>query len=173
MAILPRQYYDSCPDGYYYRNGSCYSGNSRWGDWGRWVVLAAIIVGAFFLFFACACITARRRRRHGMTPYRGTGWAAGNTPAGHGPAQYNNGGAQPYYNNNYQQPNNAAPPYSGPNQGYYGGNQGNQGYFGGGQQNGVELQQPTSTYQPQTGGDPVYSPPAGPPPGKHNDGIIR
>jgi len=114
-----------------------------------------------------SCITARRRRSRNMAPYRGTGWAAGR-PTGHGPAQYT-GGAQPYYNNQ-QQP---APPYSAaPQQGYYG-NQGNQGYFGGGQQNGVELQQPQSSYQPQAGGDPVYNPPAGPPPGKQHDGIIR
>jgi len=117
-----------------------------------------------------SCITARRRRSRNMAPYRGTGWAAGR-PAGHGPAQYT-GGAQPYYNNQ-QEP---APAYSTApqqgQQGYYG-NQGNQGYFGGGQQNGVELQQPQSSYQPQAGGDPVYNPPAGPPPGKQNDGIIR
>ena len=118
----------------------------------------------------CRCITARRRRRNNLPPWRGTGWAGGRTPAGHAPAQYT-GGAQPYYNN--QQPQtNPAPPYSAANQGYYG-NQGNQGYFGGGQQNGVELQQPNSTYQPQAGGDPVYSPPSGPPPGKQHDGIIR
>jgi hypothetical protein len=114
-----------------------------------------------------SCITARRRRSRNMAPYRGTGWAAGR-PAGHGPAQYT-GGAQPYYNNQ-QQP---APPYSAASQQGYYGNQGNQGYFGGGQQNGVELQQPQSSYQPQAGGDPVYNPPAGPPPGKQNDGIIR
>lgn len=120
-----------------------------------------------------------------MNPYRGTGWAAGRVPPGHAPAQYT--GAQPYYaGNQYNQgQNQAAPPYSPTNnqsgaEGYYG-NQGNQGYYGnnqagqgyfGGQQNGVEIQQPNSSYQPQRGGDPVYSPPAGPPPAK-GDGIIR
>lgn len=113
-----------------------------------------------------------------MTPYRGTGWAGGRTPAGHAPAQYT--GAQPYYAGNPQYNNaaqGAAPPvYSPPpNQTYYGngqGNgQGNPGYFGG-QESGIELQQPQSAYQPQRGGDPVYAPPMGPPPGK-GDGIIR
>jgi len=113
-----------------------------------------------------------------MTPYRGTGWAAGATPAGHAPAQYT--GAQPYYagNNNPQYnaeaPSNGAPPvYSPPpNQNYYGNNQADHGYFGG-QQTGIELQQPQSAYQPQRGGDPVYFPPSGPPPAKGRDGIIR
>lgn len=131
-----------------------------------------------------SCLTARRRRRRGMNPYRGTGWAAGRTPAGHAPAQYT--GAQPYIAGNQAQ-NQPAPPYSptnnqAGNQGYYGNTPGNQGYYGnnqdgqgffGGQQNGVELQQPNSTYQPQRGGDPVYTPPPGPPPGKGGDGIIR
>ena len=103
-----------------------------------------------------------------MTPYRGTGWLGGNTPPGHGPATYTE--PQPYYGNNtYTAP---APPYTTqPNQTYYG--NGNQGYFGG-QQSGIELQQPQSAYQPARGGDPVYAPPAGPPPGKkEGDGVIR
>ena len=138
------------------------------------VVLAAIIVGAFLLFLSFSCITARRRRRQGMNPYRGTGWAAGRTPAGHAPAQYT-GGPAPYYGQN-----TAAPPYSpSSNQGYYnqGYNQGydggaNQSYFGG-QQQGVELQQPENAYAGQ-GGTGVYQPPAGPPPGKKgNDGVIQ
>ena len=105
-----------------------------------------------------------------MQPYRGTGWAAGRTPAGHAPAQYT--GAQPYYASD-PQPNGAPPVYSPPpNQTYYGNNQPEHGYFGG-QQTGIELQQPQSAYQPQRGGDPVYSPPVGPPPGKGGDGIIR
>ena len=72
--------------------------------------------------------------------------------------------------------NNPAPPYTPnpvPNQytgntfnsndGYYGQrNQQNYGY--GGQQNGIELQTPQQSYQ--RGGDNVYTPPSGPPPGK-------
>lgn len=120
-----------------------------------------------------SCITARRRRAAGFAPYRGTGWAAGRPPPGHAPAQYASN--QPYYgggqHNNQQQPQ--APPYENPsNQGYYGGNNGNPGYFGG-QQNGVELQQPQSTYQRGGADNTVYSPPAGPPPGKGGDGVIR
>ncbi|KAI4185265.1 MAG: hypothetical protein L6R41_004221 [Letrouitia leprolyta] len=118
-----------------------------------------------------SCITARRRRRQGMTPYRGTGWAGGRTPAGHAPAQYT--GAQPYYggDNQYNNQPPVQPAYSPPPNGNYYGNQGaNQTYFGG-QQSGVELQSPNNTYQPPRGGDQVYSPPTGPPPSK--DGIVR
>ncbi|KAI9866448.1 MAG: hypothetical protein M1830_005926 [Pleopsidium flavum] len=155
---------NSCNDGI---NGNgCYS---TWGSYGRWIALVVIIVAAFSLFFLFACITARRRRRNGMNPYRGTGWLGGNTPPGHAPATYT--GAAPYYGANTTQ-NAPAPPYSPhPNQTYYG--NGNQGYFGG-QQSGIELQQPQSAYQPARGGDPVYNPPTGPPPGKkEGDGIIR
>ncbi|KAJ4346569.1 uncharacterized protein N0V89_010500 [Didymosphaeria variabile] len=86
------------------------------------------------------------------------------------------GNAQPYYNNNYQQP---PPQYSAQPQGeggYYGGGA-NQGYYGNngqtpyGQANGVELQPPQQAHQAR-GGEDVYSPPPGPPPGK-GDGIIR
>ena len=134
------------------------------------VVLGAIIVGAFLIFLIFSCITARRRRRQGQQPWRGTGWAAGAPPPGHGPAQYTGAPPQQYNGNTA-----AAPPYSPPaNQGYYGQgyNSGtNQGYFGG-QQQGVELQQPENAYA--RGGENVYSPPAGPPPGKKaGDGIIR
>ncbi|KAI4259603.1 MAG: hypothetical protein LQ352_000671 [Teloschistes flavicans] len=148
MAILPRQ-------------------RSSWNNWGRWIVVGIIILAAFFIFFAFACVTARRRRRQGMTPYRGTGWAGGRTPAGHAPAQYT--GNQPSYGG----PPVGQPAYSPPpqNQGYYGNSGLNQGYYGGQQQSGVELQQPDHSYQPQRGGDQVYNPPSGPPPGK--DGIIR
>lgn len=97
-----------------------------------------------------SCLTARRRRKAGRTPFYGTGWAA----------RPGNNNAQPYYNNNH---NNApAPPYSAAtnnNNGYYG-NGANQGYYG--QQNGVELQSPQPTY----GGNQQYAPPPGPPPGK-------
>ncbi|KAJ4323219.1 hypothetical protein N0V94_001963 [Neodidymelliopsis sp. IMI 364377] len=133
----------------------CYR-QSAWNSWVRWVVLAVVVGGFLLLFFLCSCITARRRRKAGRTPFYGTGWAA--RPA--------NNTAQPYYNNNYQ--NSApAPPYSADtntNNGYYG-NGANQGYYG--QQNGVELQQP----QPAYGGNNQYAPPPGPPPGK--DGVIR
>lgn len=112
-------------------------------------------------------MTARRRRGRGVAPYRGTGWLAPQ----HGPVQYYSNNQteqtqQPYGNNaGYYAGNNAAaPPYN-----QYGGGQ-NADYYGG-QQTGIELQQPGNTYQPQTGGANVYSPPAGPPPGKRD--IIR
>lgn len=123
--------------------------------------------------FNARCITARRRRAAGTVPFRGTGWAAGRPPPGHGPAQYT--GSQQQYGNQYNnQPSNAAPPvYTSPeNQGYYGNGGANQGYFGG-QQSGIELQHPQGAYQPQRGGDTVYTPPTGPPPGKEGDAVIR
>lgn len=107
-----------------------------------------------------------------MNPYRGTGWAAGRTPPGHAPATYTGAPAQ-QYNSGYTSGPAPPPVYSPPvGQTYYGNSNGNEGYFGG-QQNSYELQQPTSAYQPPRGGDPVYSAPVGPPPGKKGDGIIR
>jgi len=154
--------------------GDCINGgNSPWYSYGRWIVLGAIILFAFLLFLSCSCLTARRRRRQGLNPYRGTGWAAGVPPPGHAPAQYTGApGAQPYYGNNA-----TAPPYSPPvNQGYnynqQAGYGSNQGYFGG-QQTGVELQQPEGAYT--RGGENVYAAPPGAPPGKKEtgDGIVR
>ncbi|KAI9835279.1 MAG: hypothetical protein M1819_002423 [Sarea resinae] len=166
--ILPRQ-------GYYYGGGNYCNGsncgNSNWYNWGRWVVLAAILVAAFGIFVIVSCVNARRRRHAGLTPYRGTGWLGGKTPPGHGEAQYAPG-QQPYYQENYQPQDAPAPPYSPPPvHGYYGENQT---YYG--QQSGIELQQPPNAYQPQRGGDPVYAPPPGSPPGHakmHEDGVIR
>ncbi|RMY23767.1 hypothetical protein D0866_11573 [Hortaea werneckii] len=136
--------------GCYGYNENCYNG--AWNSWARWLVLALIIVGAFFIFFLFSCITARRRRRHGYRPYRGTGWALGRTPPGHAPAQYNS--AAPYYANYQPQYNNSnnpppPPPSYGQSQSYYGQNAD---YYG--RQNDVELQQPEN----------VYKPPEGPPP---------
>lgn len=145
------------------RFGNVRCNRSAWNSWVRWVVLAVVVVGFLLLFILCSCITARRRRKAGRTPYYGTGWA--NRPM---PGFNNNNNAQPYYAN--QQP---APPYSAQmqpqsNQGYYGNgangaNGANQSYYG--QQSGVEAPQPTYG---NTGG---YAPPPGPPPAK--DGIIR
>lgn len=77
---------------------------------------------------------------------------------------------QPYYGNTTEA---AAPPYQAPayqpngNQGYYGAHQG---YYG--QNNGIELQQPSNTYQPQreTG---AYAAPEGPPPNKRERDLVR
>lgn len=116
-----------------------------------------------------SCLSARRRRKQGLTPFRGTGWAA----PGHGPVQYNPNATtqstQPYYqtqpNSGWSQP---APAYSPPPNNTYYGNGENAGYYG--QQSGIEMQnqpsQPQTAYQPPRGGDYVYQPPPGPPPGK-------
>ncbi|KAK4984899.1 hypothetical protein LTR50_006305 [Elasticomyces elasticus] len=147
---------------YYDAYGRRRCNNSAWNNWARWLVLALIVLGAIFIFFLFSCLTARRRRRRGLEPFRGTGWAAGGTPAGHAPATYTN--AQPYYQNQttqqqqpyYNNSNNPPPTYQpggGANQSYYGG-----------QQNGVELQQPQNAYMREAEG--AYAPPSEPPPGK-------
>ena len=108
----------------------------------------------------------------------GTGWMGGrpnNPPYGQQAPGY-------YAHDPYA--GGAAPPYSPPvknnvtgntftsNEGYYGQQTYGAGPAYGGQQTGIELQPPQSSYQPQRGGDNVYEPPTGPPPGK-GDGIIR
>lgn len=60
----------SCYDNF----GNVIDCNNNWYSWGRWVALAAVIVGFILIFFIFSCITARRRRRRGMQPYYGTGW---------------------------------------------------------------------------------------------------
>ncbi|KPI36153.1 uncharacterized protein AB675_8900 [Cyphellophora attinorum] len=153
-AVLePRQY----GTGYCYDSfgnvGSC---NSAWYDWGRWVALAVVILGFIILFFLCSCISARRRRRRGLQPMYGTGWA-GRTPFGHGQAQYN----PQYGRQQYPQQENNYVPGQGQTGGYYGQSYAppayapeNRGYFG--QDNtgstnttqGVyEMQPPAQTYQ--------------------------
>jgi len=165
MGLAKRQYGYGYNDCRYYSSGSCRSG---WYRWGRWVALGVIIVVFLLLLFACSCITSRRRRRRGLQPMYGTGWMA-KPPQG----EYANNSGYP--NNNYyaNQPYNggAAPPYSPPIPNQQTGNtfNSNDGYYG--HQSGIELQPPTSAYQPQRGGDPVYDAPMGPPPGK--GGIIR
>ena len=143
---------NSCRNGYSNSYGGCYT---AWDTWARWVVFGLIIVGALVIFFLFSCISARRRRKMGYSPYRGTGWAIGRTPPGHAPATYNQ---QPYYANQ-QQPYQPPPPAYGASNDYYGG------------RNDVELQSPPQAYGSYNR-DNVYSPPPGPPPPK-NDGIIR
>ncbi|KAK3061258.1 hypothetical protein LTS18_006671 [Coniosporium uncinatum] len=131
--------------------------DSPWNNWVRWLVLGIIIVAFFGLFILCSCITSRRRRRAGLQPYRGTGWAAYNYKG-----QNNHTQNQP--NTYYAHESNPPPQYSSNNDGgYYGGGGGaNADYYG--QQNGVELQQPQQAYQ---GNNNTYMPPPGPPPAKH------
>ncbi|KAJ9628378.1 uncharacterized protein PV06_06601 [Exophiala oligosperma] len=151
MTLVARQYYNTCYNSF----GQAYRCRSGWYSWGRWVALGVILFAALFFFFLLSCFSARRRRRQGRQPYYGTGWA-GQTPWGHGPAQYNPNyqtQQQPQYNQGPQAP----PNYNQTAGGYYGENQG---YFGG-RQTDVEMQPPSNTYR---GGDNVYQPPPGPPP---------
>lgn len=143
-----------CPSGTYYSNGNCWERNG-WYWWGRWVFAGIIIIFTIIVLILLAR-NSRRRRRQGVAPLRGTGWMA--PPAYYPPPpQYS---AQP-------------PVYpQGTGQKF---NQ-NDGYYANGQQEGIQLQQPQNTYQPPQnvytppaaspyGGEPAYSPPAGPPPG--------
>ncbi|KAH8905403.1 hypothetical protein BR93DRAFT_939381 [Coniochaeta sp. PMI_546] len=159
---LVARYVGSCPSGTYYSNGYCYR-NSGWYFWGRWLfagIVIAFVIGAIVLL---GCINSRRRRRQGLAPRYGTGWMApapkyspnsgGYVPP---PPQYTSTPMQNYPPPGQQQ----QPQYTGQtfnsNDGYYGGH--NEG-----------VAPPPNTYYPQrgVGGENVYEPPAGPPPGKH------
>ncbi|KAJ4396916.1 hypothetical protein N0V93_001138 [Gnomoniopsis smithogilvyi] len=157
-----------CPSGTYLNSyGNCVS--SGWANYGRWVLAAIVIVFFIALFVIWSCISNRRRRRRGLQPMYGTGWVPGHA--------YNNQGQQPQYNQggwfggfghkNHNQP--PPPQYTpAPPQGQqYTGQtfDSNDGYYGH-HQNDVPLQQPSGTYYPR-GGEPVYEPPAGPPPPKN------
>lgn len=168
----------SCDDDdeYVDRYGRCRT--SGWDYYGRWILAAVVIVFFVALFFTWSCIRNRRRRRQGLRPMYGTGWmpAQGghnnhnnNIPHGQQP-QYNHGGWLGGFghktNSNHQPP---PPQYTpAPVQGQQSTGQtfnSNDGYYGH-HQNDVPLQQPTGSYYPR-GGEPVYEPPAGPPPAKN------
>ncbi|KAK6355058.1 hypothetical protein TWF696_004184 [Orbilia brochopaga] len=72
MAVLVRSL--AARDYYCNSNGYCYY--NSWYSWQRWVVLGVILVVAFLVILGCACLSARRRRTRGLTPYYGTAWAA-------------------------------------------------------------------------------------------------
>ncbi|CAN8099459.1 unnamed protein product [Discula destructiva] len=158
-----------CPDNYYYDGyGRCRA--SGWWYYGRWILAAVVIVFFVVLFVTWSCMKNRRRRRQGLAPMYGTGWM----PA---PA-YNNNGQQPQYNqggwlggfghknNNNQPPPPQYTPAPAQGQQYTGQTfNSNEGYYGH-HQNDVPLQQPAGSYYPR-GGEPVYEPPAGPPPAKN------
>jgi len=154
MTLVTRQYYnDIC----YNDLGQAYQCRSAWYDWGRWVALGIVILGAFLLFFLFSYWSARRRRRLGRQPMYGTGWV-GRAPFGHGQATYN-----PNYQQTLQPQQQQVPPPTYNQTQNYGGYYGeNQGYFGG-RQTDVEMQPPSNTYR---GGDNAYEPPTGPPPVK-------
>lgn len=130
----------------------------------------------------------RRRRRLGRQPMYGTGWIPYNHPSHYAnhPSNQNNPN-----NPNYQNQQNTPPKYGDPNYAPPPPYQGQQstgqtfnsadGYYGHGGANGgqgIELQQPSSSYQPQrermgddagdigVGGSNVYDAPVGPPPAK-------
>ncbi|GJC84113.1 hypothetical protein ColLi_06951 [Colletotrichum liriopes] len=171
QALEKRQQY-GCPYGQVYRNGRCYE-RGAWYWWGRWV-LAAVVVGiTLLILILLGCMNARRRKRRGVQPFYGTGWMGGNNKhnqhqqATYAYNQQYNGQQQGYAgypqqgaDGSYPAPPPAYgqaqqnPQYTGttfnPNDGYYGGHN-----------EGIQLQQPQSSYQRD-----VYSPPAGPPPGK-------
>jgi len=168
-SFAKRQYgYQSC-DQY----GYCT--NSTWSSWGRWVALVVIIAFFIIVAFLLSCIQSRRRRRVGMQPMYGTGWMAKPPPYGqhqqYYPNQTYNGGVPPVYSPPFQQNQPTGNTFNS-NEGYYG-QQHHYGNGQNGQENGIELQQPQSAYQPQRGGDPVYNAPEGAPPGKKGDGIVR
>ncbi|PNY24735.1 Uncharacterized protein TCAP_05339 [Tolypocladium capitatum] len=170
-------------DGYYSHNNSCYS---RWYDWGRWIVVGAIIVIIILAMFSCACL-ARRRRRRGAQPLYGTGWMApgskaggqgghamNNYQSGYNPQGYDQQGGynQAYNQQQPQQPYGGfanPPPAYGQQQQHpqYTGTtfNPNDGYYGDQshqQQQQYGVQPPQSAYQR----DGQYNPPTGPPPGK-------
>jgi len=169
-------------DVYYCDVYSCYS---NWDNWGRWVALAVIVVCILILTFLLSCLNTRRRRRRGMAPMYGTGWMPTQAPW-EGRHYQQNQNSQGYYTNDPYNQGAIPPPYvQGGYKGVGGGavgtqqtgntfnsNEGYYGHHGNGGQDGIELQQPSSSYQPQRGGDPVYDAPAGPPPNK-GDGVIR
>jgi len=148
--VAKRAYYSGCPSGTYYSGGYCYS---SWSYWGRWVFAGIVVLFVVGLLLILGCVNSRRRRRRGLAPRYGTGWMANGPKYG---AQQNNPQA-------YQAP---PPQYAPPQNQQYTGQtyNSNEGYYHG-QTQGV--QQPTNSYYPeQRGGENVYSPPPGPPPGK-------
>ncbi|KAF9630808.1 Chitin synthesis regulation Congo red resistance RCR protein [Lasiodiplodia theobromae] len=146
-------------------NGYQYCTRSPWNDW------------------FCSCITARRRRRAGRQPMWGTGWATRN---GHGEPQYYGPGANgqpqqapyqtaaPYYYPQQQGGAPPAPPYSPPPAGGYYANQ-PPSHAGGYEASSPYPQapQPAYTHDSSRAGDSLYEPPAGPPPGKTENGVVR
>ncbi|KAE8352493.1 chitin synthesis regulation, resistance to congo red-domain-containing protein, partial [Aspergillus coremiiformis] len=88
------------------RWGNVYRCRSSWYNWGRWVLLAILIVGVLMAFFMFACLSARKRRRRGQQPFYGTGWTAGGTHPPQGQWQQ-----QPYPNYGQQQPYYGQPQY--------------------------------------------------------------
>lgn len=154
MAVIePRQFGYRCGYNQYYDNRYGCVNRSTWDWWGRWVLLGILILVFLIIVPLFCCVTARRRRKRGLTPMYGSGWMARNTTqAGHyqnNPQGYNN-----YGNNNYQPP---PPQYAQQTGQTY---NSNEGYYGAG------VQAPGNAYtgNREVGND--YAPPPGPPPAK-------
>ncbi|KAJ2897327.1 uncharacterized protein MKZ38_004790 [Zalerion maritima] len=156
--MLSKRYYYYCDAG----EDSC----SNWYRWGRWVMAAVVVIFFFALFVIWGCFSSRRRRRRGARPMYGTGWLSQQPPnypgpPGHGPGQHQP--PPPAYGAPPQQPAYTGTSFS-TGQGYYGHHEG------------IQMQPPRQSYQPNGRGDDAhevsganndyYAPPSGPPPGK-------
>lgn len=134
------------------------------------VSLSLVVFSHYTTDFVSRCLSQRRRRKAGRTPFYGTGWTTklpgGAPPPYNANANSNNQQYQPPQTyNQYGNNNNTS---SVPQGGYYGqsgapdyNQQGgaNQAYFGG-QRSDVEMQRPENAYNNS------FAPPAGPPPSK-------
>ena len=90
--------------------------SSAWYDWGRWVLVGAIVLIVVVAALTSA-FTARSRQRRGLTPWYGTGWMAGgtgydNAKMDHAEMGYQNGGPPAHPNGGYygNQQYGVAPP---------------------------------------------------------------
>jgi len=146
----------SCPSGYYYSDGYCYENSNNWYSWGRWVLVAGVVLVILLIFVTMGCINSRRRRRNGLPPRYGTGWMSAPPKYSQNDPSYYGGAPPPQY-----QP----PQHPNPQLTSLTFNQ-NEGYYGSPPRENVLLQEPSQSYQRGTGGDPVYDPPVGPPPSK-------
>ncbi|KAF3902615.1 hypothetical protein ABW21_db0209015 [Orbilia brochopaga] len=99
----------------YYCNSNGYCYYSSWYSWQRWVVLGVLLVVALIVLLSCACLSARRRRTRGLSPYYGTAWAA--PPPAYDVSNMNNQSG-PQYGGQTQ---GGPPGYTPSNAGYYNG----------------------------------------------------
>ncbi|KAK6520937.1 hypothetical protein TWF506_001175 [Arthrobotrys conoides] len=122
IALLAKRDYYTCDS-----TGYCYY--SPWYHWQRWAVLGALLAFSAVVLLLCACLSARRRRSRGLSPFYGTAWAAPPAYDVHNIPHHNQGTGPQYggytYASNQQQspynPSGSPPVYSPPsNAGYYG-----------------------------------------------------
>ncbi|KAK6361426.1 hypothetical protein TWF730_005155 [Orbilia blumenaviensis] len=117
--LAKRAYYNCDATGCYY---------SPWYHWQRWAVLGALLAFSAVVLLLCACLSARRRRSRGLSPFYGTAWAAPPAYDVHSIPQNNHNTGPQYGGYTYastQQPQynpaGSPPVYSPPsNAGYYG-----------------------------------------------------